>query len=165
MMDVEFPTSGEDWLAVTGDVLPVGDAYAWAVRADCGGVVLFSGTVRDHAEGRPGVTSLEYEAYAEQVLPRLAAIAAEIRDRWSDVGRIVLLHRTGELAVGESSVVVVVSAPHRGEAFDAARFGIDTLKSTVPIWKKETWSGGSDWGTDATAIGEISDGSDVGAGR
>jgi molybdopterin synthase catalytic subunit len=162
MMTVEIPASGDDWLAVTGDELPVADAYAWAVRAECGGIVLFSGTVRDHAEGRPGVTSLEYEAYAEQVLPRLAAIAAEMRSHWPETGRIVLLHRTGELAVGESSVLVIVSAPHRGEAFDAARFGIDTLKSTVPIWKKETWSGGSDWGTDATAIGEISD---VGAGR
>src|SRR3954470_3463766 len=86
MAEAEIPSSGDDWLAVTGDVLPVGDAYDWAVRADCGGVVLFSGTVRDHAEGRLGVTSLEYEAYAEQVLPRLAAIAAEIRARWSDVG-------------------------------------------------------------------------------
>jgi molybdopterin synthase catalytic subunit len=70
----------------------------------------------------------------------------------------VLLHRTGELDVGESSVVVVASAPHRGEAFDAARFGIDTLKSTVPIWKKETWSGGSDWGTDATEIADVGSG-------
>ncbi|MDQ1423524.1 MAG: molybdopterin synthase catalytic subunit, partial [Acidimicrobiaceae bacterium] len=107
---------------------------------------------------RPGVTSLEYEAYAEQVVPRLAAIAAETRAKWPDVGRLVLLHRTGELAVGESSVVVVASAPHRGEAFEAARFGIDTLKSTVPIWKKETWSGGSDWGTDATSIADVRSG-------
>jgi molybdopterin synthase catalytic subunit len=158
MTTVQPPASGDDWLAVTDEVLPVGDAYDWAVRPDCGGVVLFSGTVRDHAAGRPGVTSLEYEAYAEQVVPRLAAIAAETRAKWPDVGRVVLLHRTGELAVGESSVIVVVSAPHRGEAFEAARFGIDTLKSTVPIWKKETWSGGSDWGTDATSIADVRSG-------
>ena len=155
MNTVQPPTSSDDWLAVTDEVLPVAVAYEWAVSPECGGVVLFSGTVRDHAEGRPGVTALEYEAYAEQVVPRLAAIASEIRSRWPDVGRLVMLHRTGELAVGESSVVVVASAPHRGEAFDAARFGIDTLKSTVPIWKKETWSGGSDWGTDATEIGDV----------
>jgi molybdopterin synthase catalytic subunit len=117
--------------------------------------VLFSGTVRDHAEGRPGVSLLEYEAYADQVEPRLAAIAAAARDRWPDLGRIVLLHRTGPLAVGESSVVVAASAPHRGEAFDAARFLIDTLKSTVPIWKKEVWDGGEDWGLDAHVVADV----------
>jgi molybdopterin synthase catalytic subunit len=152
---VKTPASGDEWLAVTDEVLPVDDAYQWAVRPDCGAVVLFSGTVRDHAEGRPGVTTLEYEAYAEQVEPRLAAIAAEARDRWPDTGRLVLLHRTGVLDVEESSVIVVASAPHRGEAFDAARFCIDTLKSSVPIWKKETWAGGSDWGTDAAPIDEV----------
>jgi molybdopterin synthase catalytic subunit len=68
------------------------------------------------------------------------------------LGRIALLHRTGHLEVGETSVVVVVSAPHRGEAFEAARFAIDTLKTTVPIWKKETWPGGSEWGTDAVPV-------------
>ena len=75
--------------------------YDWAVRPDCGAVVLFSGTVRDHAEGRAGVTHLEYEAYEEQVVPRLAAIAAETRRRWPTIGRIALLHRTGPLAIGE----------------------------------------------------------------
>jgi|SRR5437764_2515123 len=119
----------------------------WAGRADCGAVVVFSGTVRDHAEGRPGVTSLQYEAYEEQVAPKLAAIADSARARWGVLGRIALLHRVGALAVGETSVVVVVSSPHRPEAFDAARFCIDTLKATVPIWKRETWEGGTDWGT------------------
>jgi molybdopterin synthase catalytic subunit len=152
---VETPGSGDDWLAVTDQVLPIDATYSWAVRPECGAVVLFSGTVRDHADGRHGVTSLEYEAYAEQVEPRLAAIAAEARSQWPELGRLVLLHRTGVLEVEESSVVVVVSAPHRGEAFEAARFCIDTLKSSVPIWKKETWAGGSDWGTDAAPIGEV----------
>jgi molybdopterin synthase catalytic subunit len=115
-------------------------------------VVVFSGTVRDHAEERPGVTALTYEAYAEQVEPRLAAIAAAARDRWPTVGRLALLHRTGELTVGESSVLVAASSPHRAEAFEAARFCIDTLKSTVPIWKRETWEGGSDWGLDAHPV-------------
>lgn len=149
------PSTGDVWLGLTDAVLPVGDAYAWAIRPDCGAIVLFSGTARDHAEGRPGVSVLEYEAYAEQVVPRLLAIADEIRLRWPAVGRVGLLHRTGPLAIGESSVIVVVSAPHRAEAFQAARFGIDTLKSTVPIWKRETWDGGSDWALNAQELTEV----------
>jgi molybdopterin synthase catalytic subunit len=130
----------------------VAEAVSWATRPDCGGLVLFSGTARDHAEGRPGVERLEYEAYDAQVVPRLAAVADEARARWPAVGRIALLHRTGVLAVGESAVVVVVSAPHRAEAFDAARFCIDTLKRSVPIWKRETWADGESWGLEAQHI-------------
>lgn len=79
------------------------------------------------------------------MVPRLAAIAADARQRWPQLVRLVLLHRTGELEVGEASVVVVASTPHRAAAFEAARHCIDTLKATVPIWKRETWSGGDDW--------------------
>ncbi len=134
--------------------------YDWCVRPDCGAVVLFSGTVRDHADHRTQVTELEYEAYESQVESRLAAIAEEIRVRWPDVGRIALVHRIGVLGLGESSVVVAVSAPHRPAAFEAARFGIDSLKATTPIWKREVWEGGEDWGlasqdiTDVEAFGE-----------
>ncbi|HET7719064.1 MAG TPA: molybdenum cofactor biosynthesis protein MoaE, partial [Acidimicrobiales bacterium] len=108
-----------------------------------------------HSEGRPGVTSLEYEAFEEQVTPRLAAIAAAARARWTTVGRLVLLHRTGLLEVGEVSVVVAASAPHRDEAFDAARFCIDTLKATAPIWKREAWEGGEDWSACAHPVDEV----------
>ena len=84
---------------------------------------MFSGTVRDHAEGRPGVTALTYEAYAEEVEPRLAEIAARPPgERWPALGRLALLHRIGRLEVGECSVLVVASAPHRAEAFEAARY-------------------------------------------
>ncbi len=117
----------------------------WAVRSDCGAVVVFTGTVRDHAEGRPGVSSLEYEAYTELVEPRLAAVADAARTRWPDLGRLALLHRIGLLEVEEAAVVVAAGAPHRDVAFDGARFCIDTLKESVPIWKKETWAGGQDW--------------------
>jgi molybdopterin synthase catalytic subunit len=130
-------------------------AAAWVTRPECGAVVVFGGTVRDHAEGRPGVVELEYEAYAAQVEPRLSAIAATARTRWPGVGRVALWHRTGVLSVAECSVVVAVSAGHRGDAFDAARFCIDTLKSAVPIWKRERWAGGEDWGQDAHQIMEI----------
>lgn len=149
------PGSGDDWLALTDLPLPVEEALQWAVRPDCGAVVLFSGTVRDHAEGRSGVTSLDYEAYAEQTVPRLAVIAEEARTRWPDLGRLVLLHRVGRIELTESSVVVVASAPHRAEAFDAARFCIDTLKATAPIWKKEHWSEGSDWATGAAPVENV----------
>jgi molybdopterin synthase catalytic subunit len=146
---VRPPVDRDDWLALTDEPLPVATAYEWAVVARCGGVVVFSGTVRDHADGRPGVSQLEYEAYEEQVVPKLEEIAAEARRRWPELGRLVLLHRVGALDLCESSVIVVASAPHRPEAFEAARFLIDTLKATVPIWKRETWEGGVDWGTRA----------------
>lgn len=156
---MEAPADGDEWLALTDQELPVAAAYAWAVRPDCGAVVLFSGTIRDHAEGRPGVEHLTYEAYDEQVVPRFAAIVAELRGRWPSVGRVAILHRTGLLTVGESSVIAVVSAPHRPDAFEAARFAIDALKESAPIWKHEVWSDGADWGTgahpvrDASAVG------------
>jgi molybdopterin synthase catalytic subunit len=136
------------------DELPVAEAYQWAVRPECGAVVLFSGTVRDHSvddDGtrREGVTLLTYEAYEEQVVPRLGDIADEVRRRWPSTGRIVLLHRLGPLQLGDSSVLVVVSAAHRGAAFEAGRYAIDALKASAPIWKHEQWAEGSDWGTRA----------------
>jgi molybdopterin synthase catalytic subunit len=140
-----LPPQGPDWIGVTENELPVAEAMRWSGLPGCGGIVTFCGTVRDHSDGRPGVTHLEYEAYVEQVEPRLSAVAREARDRWPEIGRLVLLHRIGRLEVGQVSVVVVASTPHRGEAFAAAQFSIDTLKHTVPIWKRETWSGGSDW--------------------
>lgn len=160
MRAVTPPDSTDTWVALTTDELPIGAMYDWCVLPHCGAVVLFSGTVRDHAEHRTDVTELEYEAYEEQVEPRLAAIADEIRLRWPDVGRVALVHRVGTLGLGESSVVVAVSSPHRPDAFEAARFGIDTLKATTPIWKREVWEGGEDWGlasqdiTDVGAMGQ-----------
>ena len=146
------PTSGDVWLGLSGEPLPVTAAAEWVVRPDCGAVVLFSGTARDHAAGRPGVEQLEYEAYEEQVEPRLRVIVDEMRTRWPSVGRVVLVHRVGVVPVTESAVVVAVSAPHRDEAFLAARFGIDAIKASVPIWKHEKWDGGESWGTDAQEL-------------
>ena len=146
------PATGHDWCALTEDPLPVGAIYDWCVQPQCGAIVVFSGVVRDHAEHRTGVTLIEYEAYESQVVPRLETIVAEIRRQWPDAGRVAILHRVGPLALGESSVVVGVSTPHRASAFAAAEFGIDSLKATVPIWKREFWDGGSDWGLAATDI-------------
>ena len=155
LLDARSDARSDDWIGLTDDDLPVVDALRWAVLPRCGAVVLLTGTVRDHAEGRPGVSRLEYEAFEEEVTPRLAAIAAEARRRWPDLGRLAILHRVGGLDVGEASVVIVASAPHRAEAFDAARFAIDTVKTTVPIWKRETWKGGEDWSACAHPVSEL----------
>jgi molybdopterin synthase catalytic subunit len=152
---VDPPHGRDDWVGITADTLPIDAAAAFVARPDCGASVVFTGLVRDHSEGRPGVRSLEYEAYDEEVTPRLAAIAAEARSRWTSLGRLALLHRTGLLAVGEASVVVAASAPHRDEAFEVARFCIDTLKATAPIWKREAWEGGEDWSGGAHPVAEV----------
>jgi molybdopterin synthase catalytic subunit len=107
--------------------------------------VTFCGTVRNFSHGRPGVTALDYEVYPEHAVSRLERVAESVRKEWSMVNRLVLLHRVGRLKVGELSVIVVASTPHRAEAFEAARYCIDTLKHTVPIWKREIWAGGTDW--------------------
>lgn len=146
------PSDAHEWLGLTALPLPVARALDWATQPGCGAVVVFTGTVRDHAEEREGVTRIEYEAYDDQVVPKLGEVAGEVRCRWPTTGRVVLLHRVGDVGLGEPSVVVVVSAPHRAEAFDAARFAIDTLKETVPIWKREFWDDGEDWGLGARAI-------------
>jgi molybdopterin synthase catalytic subunit len=140
------PLDEDTWVGLSDRPLPVAEAAAWAVRPDCGALVVFSGTARDHAPGRPEVHRLDYEAYDEHVVPALLAVAGEARSRWPQVGRVALLHRVGTLAIGESAVVVAVSAPHRAEAFEAARFCIDTVKETAPIWKHESFAGGEAWG-------------------
>ena len=144
-----------DWIDIADGTLPVEPALNWASRPDCGGIVTFCGTVRNHSDDRPGVTALEYEVHPEQAVPRLEQVAVAARGRWATIGRLVLLHRIGRLEVGDVSVVVVASAPHRAEAFDAARYSIDTLKRTVPIWKRETWSGGTDWTVCNHAIEDV----------
>ena len=138
-----------DWIELSKDELPTAEAMEWATTPDCGGVVCFAGTVRNSSEGRPGVSALTYEAYEEQAVIKLQEVADECRRRIPETVRLVLLHRTGRLELTEASVIVVASAPHRTQAFEAARYCIDTLKETVPIWKAEDWQGGSDW-----ALGE-----------
>ena len=149
------PPDGADWIGLTAERLPADEASSWAALPGCGALVTFAGTVRDHAEGRPGVTRLEYEAYEEHAGARLRDVAVEARLRWPVIGRLVLLHRVGALVPTEVAVLVVVSTPHREEAFEAARWCIDTVKATVPIWKREDWAGGSDWGTGAVGVTEM----------
>ena len=109
----------------------------------CGGVVTFSGVVRDHSRGR-GIEHLEYEAYVPMAEREMERIVAGARERWPEV-RLALCHRVGQLAIGDAAVMVAAAAPHRPEAFEACRFAIDTLKQTVPIWKKEFSDDGTYW--------------------
>jgi molybdopterin synthase catalytic subunit len=150
---VPSPTAPDRWVALTAGPLPVIEALAWATVPSCGGVVAFCGTVRDHAEDREGVTGLTYEAYESQALGRFEAVVAEARTRFPGLGRVAVLHRVGDLAVTDVAVCVVASAPHRDEAFAAARYCIDAVKATAPIWKQEHWGDGSvGWGTGAQAL-------------
>jgi molybdopterin synthase catalytic subunit len=151
------PPATRDWVGLTREPLPVDTVNSWATTASSGAVVCFLGVVRDHAEGRDGVTGLSYEAYEEAATGRLGEVAAETRRRWPEVERLALLHRIGDLGLSEASVVVVAASPHRAEAFEAARFAIDTLKETVPIWKREHWSEGSDWGTATHPVRPVRD--------
>ncbi|MCY3786329.1 MAG: molybdenum cofactor biosynthesis protein MoaE [bacterium] len=147
--------AGDTWVGLFDTPLPLDAAVAWANRPHCGAVVVFSGNARDNSPERPGVYELTYEAYEAEAERRLAAVARQARGLWPDAARLALLHRVGTLTVGESAVVVVASAPHRTDAFGAARFCIDALKATVPIWKREKWSGGESWGREAQHLSEI----------
>jgi molybdopterin synthase catalytic subunit len=120
---------------LTEQPLDASEALSFVADPAAGGTVLFAGTVRDHS-GAGEVTGLDYEAWPERAMDRLEVIGEEMFERWS-VRKAAILHRTGHLEVGETSVVVCCSAPHRAEAFAAARHGIERLKQDVPIWKKE----------------------------
>ncbi len=146
---------GDTWLEITKSEPPIDAAYRWTVQPDCGAVVLFSGTARDHSAGRDDVSLLAYEAYEEHLIERFAGLVDEIRSQWPDVRRVCIMHRVGEVPIGESTVVVVASSPHRDVAFEAARYGIDRLKATAPIWKREVWAEGESWGLDAREIDDV----------
>jgi molybdopterin synthase catalytic subunit len=128
---VHLTNEGIDYGRLTEDVRQPG----------CGAVVTFLGTVRD-LTGERVTTALDYEAYPEMARQKMAEIERETRARWP-VGDMMMVHRLGHLAVGEISVAVAVSCPHRGQAFEACRYAIDRLKELVPIWKKENWADGT----------------------
>lgn len=133
-----------DLVAVGPDRIDPATVLAHVADPSCGAVVLFLGTVRDHSPGIDGVTHLEYEAYGGVVDEKIRRVVAEARARWP-VARVAAVHRTGSLEVGETSVAVAASSPHRQDAFEAGRYLIDELKARAPIWKKEHWPGGAEW--------------------
>jgi molybdopterin synthase catalytic subunit len=135
-------------VAVQETPLDVTDAVARASGPDIGGIGVFVGTVRDSSSvernaAKP-VVALDYDSHPSLAEERLHEIAREAVGKW-DVRRVVALHRTGHCALGEPTVVVACGAPHRGDALEACRWIIDTLKATVPIWKREAYSDGSSW--------------------
>jgi len=146
-----------DWILLTQDELSLDEAMAWATRANCGAIVTFSGIVRDHSGTKENVTALEYEADNDLADRRMREIACEARVRWPEIVAVALHHRVGMVALSEPSVLVVVASPHRGEAFEAARFCIDTLKRSVPMWKREYWPGGSAWSEETSPLLDVHD--------
>jgi molybdopterin synthase catalytic subunit len=156
------PPGGDHWLALVDHPLPVAEASAWAVLPSCGATVTFTGTARDHADGRPDVHLLEYEAYEEHAIGRMAEVVAEARRRWPALGRLALLHRTGPVAVTEAAVVVVATAPQPAQAIEAAPFANDDLKPTLPIWNREPWAGGESWGLEPQHLTEVGAGEATG---
>lgn len=126
---------------LTADPLSTDAAQHFCSDPAAGAVVVFTGAVRNVSEGRT-VHGLTYEAFPERAGAQLEALAGEVVTRHSDVVAVWLEHRIGDLSVGEAAVVVAVGAPHRDEAFSAARWAIDELKATVAIWKQEHWAGG-----------------------
>jgi molybdopterin synthase catalytic subunit len=134
----------ETTIRISADPIDVTEAGTLVADPAAGGTCIFSGTVRDHSPAG-AVTGLRYEAWEELARARLAAIAEEMAESWP-LRRIAILHRVGDLAVGETSVIVAVSAAHRDEAFAACRHGIERLKADVPIWKQELLAtGAAEW--------------------
>jgi molybdopterin synthase catalytic subunit len=123
--------------------LDVGSVVNRVIGPDIGGIVSFIGTVRDRSRGR-SIRYLEYDAYPEMAEREIRRIADDAARLWPGT-RVAVAHRRGRLEVGEIAVVVVAGAPHRGDAFAAARYTIDTLKERVPIWKKEVTADGEYW--------------------
>jgi MoaE-MoaD fusion protein len=136
------PVSGGAFL-VTEQPLDLAAAVEEVADEEAGAIATFTGTVRRSSRGRT-VHRLEYEAYAEMAEKVMAELAADLRRRY-DVHAVAIHHRVGRLEVGEASVVIAVSAPHRHDALGACREAIDTLKETVPLWKREVYEGGSEW--------------------
>ena len=130
-----------DYISITEQTIDY-TALTERVRSNqCGAVVLFMGTVREMTAGRQTV-ALDYEAYPEMAQQTMQQLITEAREQWT-VHAIAIEHRVGRLELGEISVAIAVSSPHRKEAFEAGRFLIDRLKEIVPIWKKENWSDGT----------------------
>jgi molybdopterin synthase catalytic subunit len=142
------PVSGgsgatEDRFQVTRDPLEPERLVGLVRRDESGAVALFHGVVRNHSQGRR-VLCLEYDAYPSMAVKKMRQVAEEIRSRWS-ITDMAISHRIGRLEIGETSLLVAVSAPHRREAFEACHHAVDRIKEIVPVWKKEVWEGGQAW--------------------
>ena len=138
-------------LAITPDPIDVAAVRAAVEDPGFGAILVFEGVTRNHFDGR-AVTGLSYEAYPEMAHAELARIATDVAARWPGT-KIAMVHRTGEVAIGDPSVVIAVGTPHRDAAYAASRFAIDTLKARLPVWKKEHYVDGAAWKANAEALG------------
>ena len=134
----------EDVFEITRDPIDKHALEQRLLTGAAGAVVTFDGTVRNQTKGRP-VIKLQYEAYPPMAVKEMRKVGAEMRERWPDIATLGIVHRFGELEVKESSVVIVVTSPHRKVAFEACHYAIDRVKQTVPIWKKEIFADGEAW--------------------
>lgn len=123
--------------------IDLNELVAYVIDPEAGAIATFIGTTRNHNEGRR-VIALDYEAYPEMAEKELARIGADAAKTWQ-ISRMAIVHRLGPVQIGEASVVIAVSSPHREAAFAASRFAIEEIKKTVPIWKKEVYEGGEVW--------------------
>ncbi len=130
-------------IKISDEPLDIQSCIDWVMSPQSGGIDVFIGTVRDSTKGKP-VIRLEFEAYEPMALKEMEKIAAEAFEKWP-VQKLLIHHRTGILKVGEVPVIIAVSCAHRDAAFEACRYVIDTLKQTVPIWKKEIFEDGEVW--------------------
>jgi molybdopterin synthase catalytic subunit len=144
-------------VALTRNRLDAEKTVAAAKSGEDGAVVVFDGIVRNHTRGRPTL-HLDYEAYEEMALRQMRELGLKARERFG-VRQVTMLHRLGRLEIGETSVLIVVASAHRSAAFEACRWLIDTLKQTVPIWKKETFADGAVWAPGDPFPAEIAIGS------
>lgn len=130
-------------ILLSTEALDVASCYQEISDDHAGGNVLFVGTVRNQTQGKK-VVKLDFEAYRPMAIKEMRKIAHTIVERW-DATRISIHHRTGTLRIGDIAVIISVSTPHRAAAFEACEYAIDTLKETVPIWKKEYFEDGAIW--------------------
>jgi molybdopterin synthase catalytic subunit len=133
-----------DWIQIHGEAIEIAPVIEFITDPEAGGIAVFLGTTRAETgpDGRK-LLALDYDAYADMARQQMQDLACRAREKWP-LRRLVILHRTGRVSLGEPSVIIAVSAPHRAEAFDACRWLIDILKAEVAIWKKEIWEGGAE---------------------
>jgi molybdopterin synthase catalytic subunit/molybdopterin converting factor small subunit len=150
----DVPVAGSDWIRLQREPIDAGSLVAAVKEREAGAVVVFDGIVRNNTRGRRTL-HLDYESYEAMALSQMQALARDAQQRFG-VRRVALVHRLGRLQVGETSVLIVVASAHRALAFDACRWIIDTLKKTVPIWKKEWFEDGAVWADGEPFPAEIS---------
>jgi molybdopterin synthase catalytic subunit len=134
----------EKLFEVTEQAISVDQVISRLADPAVGAITTFVGVVRGETDGRETLY-LEYEVYPEMAEATLKQVGREVQKRWPEIRQVAIVHRTGRLEIGESAVVIALSAAHRRQVFDALRYAIDRIKEIVPIWKKEVWADGEEW--------------------